>query len=144
MIEYRKGNLLDVTEGVIVHGCNSQRVMGSGIALAIKQKYPEAYQAYMEGSMCLGSISRKWVMGDLLIINGITQEFYGRNGKRYVNYAVICEVFKQAIFVACCHGYTLNFPKIGAGRGGGDWNIIEQLINDCDPEDKVHKVCWEL
>lgn len=144
MIEYRKGNLLDVTEGVIVHGCNSQRVMGSGIALAIKQKYPEAYQVYMEGSMYLGSISREWVMDDLLIINGITQEFYGRNGKRYVNYAAICEVFKQAIPVAWCHDYTLNFPKIGAGRGGGDWKVIEQLINDCDPEDKVHKVCWEL
>lgn len=144
MIEYRQGNLLDVTEGVILHGCNTQRVMGSGVALAVKQKYPEAYQAYIDGSMCLGSTSREWVLDDLLVINGITQEFYGRDGKRYVNYAAICEVFKPAIFAAWCHNYTLNFPKIGAGLGGGSWQIISQLINDCDPENKVRKICWEL
>lgn len=40
MIEYRKGNLLDITSGVIVHGCNMRGVMGSGVALAIRNKYP--------------------------------------------------------------------------------------------------------
>jgi hypothetical protein len=34
--------------------------------------------------------------------------------------------------------------EVGAGLGGGDWNIIEQLINDCDPEDTVTKICWVL
>ena len=32
MIEYRKGNLLDVTSGLIAHGVNCQGVMGSGVA----------------------------------------------------------------------------------------------------------------
>jgi O-acetyl-ADP-ribose deacetylase (regulator of RNase III) len=36
MIETRKGSLLDAT-GIIVHGCNCQGVMGSGVALAIKK-----------------------------------------------------------------------------------------------------------
>ena len=30
---------------VIVHGCNCQCAMGKGIALAIKQQFPEAYDA---------------------------------------------------------------------------------------------------
>ena len=144
MIEYRKGNLLDVTEGIILHGCNAQGVMGSGVALAIKQAYPEAYQEYLNDSMILGFISDYWVNYDLVIINGITQEFYGRDGKRYVNYKAICDVFTQAVSMGRLYGFTLNFPKIGAGLGGGDWNIIEQLINDCDPKDKVKKICWEL
>lgn len=144
MIEYRKGNLLDVTEGIIVHGCNAQGVMGSGVALAIKNKYPEAYIAYLENTKFLGSCSKEWVTDDVLLINGITQQYYGKDGKRYVNYAAICEVFKEAIMQARVYSYSLNFPKIGAGLGGGDWNIIEQLINDCDPHNEVKKICWEL
>lgn len=144
MIEYKKGNLLDVTEGIIVHGCNAQGVMGSGVALGIRNKYPAAYRAYMDNTRCLGSSSKEWVTDDILVINGITQEFYGRDGKRYVNYAAICKVFEEAVSAARCYSYTLNFPKIGAGLGGGDWNIIEQIINDCDPHDKVQKICWEL
>lgn len=144
MIEYRKGNLLDVTEGIILHGCNAQGVMGSGAALAVKLAYPGAYQEYLDGSMSLGSISRYWANDDLMIINGITQEYYGRDGKQYVNYKAICDVFTQAVSMGRLYVFTLNFPKIGAGLGGGDWGIIEQLINDCDPEDKVKKICWEL
>lgn len=30
MIKEHKGDLLSVTEGIIVHGCNAQGVMGSG------------------------------------------------------------------------------------------------------------------
>jgi len=36
MIKVNKGNLLDVTSGIIVHGCNAKSVMGSGVALAVK------------------------------------------------------------------------------------------------------------
>jgi O-acetyl-ADP-ribose deacetylase (regulator of RNase III) len=30
---------------VIVHGCNCQCAMGAGIALSIKNQFPEAYEA---------------------------------------------------------------------------------------------------
>ena len=36
MIQYKKGDLLSVTKGIIAHGCNAQGVMGSGVALQIK------------------------------------------------------------------------------------------------------------
>lgn len=150
-IEYCKGNLLDVKSGVIIHGCNEQRTMGSGVALAIKQKYPEAYQAYVSqhdhtpGGLKIGEIA--WwssPKGELWIANAITQEYYGRDNKRYVNYAAVCKCFKEAIGYAYTMNGSLNFPKIGAGLGGGDWGIIQQLINDCDPENQVKKICWEL
>lgn len=118
--------------------------MGSGVALAVKTKYPQAYKAYLENNKYLGSTSKEWVTDDILLINGITQKFYGKDGKRYVNYSAICEVFNEAVMQARAYDYSLNFPKIGAGLGGGDWKIIEQLINDCDPEDRVKKICWVL
>lgn len=149
MIEYRKGNLLDVTEGIIVHGCNSQGVMGSGVAKAIKDKYPGAYMYYRQDirdhGFGLGDIS--WYdtgLGALSIASAITQEYYGRDPSvRYVNYFALALCFKT-VFNYAGNDRVVYFPKIGAGLGGGDWNIIEQLINDADPYNKVKKVCYEL
>lgn len=50
MIKYKKGNLLDCYRAneinVIAHVANCQGVFGSGLALAIKNDFPEAYEAY--------------------------------------------------------------------------------------------------
>src|ERR1035437_2555253 len=45
MIQYIDGDLVRDAEqyDVICHGCNCQNTMGKGIALSIKEKYPEAY-----------------------------------------------------------------------------------------------------
>ena len=37
-IIYKQGDLLEAEEVVIVHGCNAQGVVGSGVALAIRNK----------------------------------------------------------------------------------------------------------
>ena len=144
MIEYRKGNLLDVTEGIIVHGCNMCGVMGAGVALAVKQKYPACFAKY---KLCLETC--KYSLGEnimyrvnqnLWICNALTQDDYGGT-KRQVNYTAISHVFRDLVTEGSS---PLHFPKIGAGLGGGDWGIIEQIINDCDPDDTVQKNCWEL
>ena len=145
MIEYVKGDLMDVTGGIILHGCNAQGVMGSGVALAVKKRYPGAYQAYAETALYLGSTV--WYDAEdthgvpLFIANCVTQGNYGKDGKRYVNYAAIAKCFTEVFSKAWCYSYPVYFPKIGAGLGGGDWNIIEQIINDCDPEDRIKKIC---
>lgn len=150
-IEYRKGNLLDVTEGIIVHGCNAVGVMGSGVAKAIKDKYPGAYNTYKDdidnGNYGVGDVS--WWNKDydfgLIIASAITQEYYGRDPLvRYVNYVALSKCFDEIMGNAEYQNSVVYFPKIGAGLGGGDWNIIEQLIIDADPYNKVKKVCYEL
>lgn len=147
MIEYRKGNLLDVTEGIIVHGCNLQGVMGAGVAKAVKAKYPACFEDYRQRLVrdlyVLGEVIIYKVNSKLYISNALTQKHFGRD-TRQVNYAAIVRVFDDNIAIAQDVGLSLHFPKIGAGLGGGDWDIIEQLINDCDPDDTVEKICWEL
>ena len=46
-IEYRKGDLFQTEIKTIVHGCNAQGVMGSGVAKIIRDKYPKAYDRYV-------------------------------------------------------------------------------------------------
>ena len=138
-IIYRKGDLLAGPEKYLINGCNAQGVMGSGIALQIKRKWPEAYEyykyAYVNGGLELGTILTV-DCDDKLVIHCITQEFYGGDSNRvYVDY---CAVKNYLRFVN--HNFkqhSIAMPKIGCGLANGDWNIIEQIINetmvDCQP-----------
>lgn len=146
MIEYRKGNLMDVKSGIIIHGCNLQGVMGAGVAKATKEKYPDCFLKYKTQldllNYSLGMDIMYRVNDNLLICNALTQKCFGRD-KRQVNYAAIVQVFSRLVPEAIRNDLVLHFPKIGAGLGGGEWGIISQLIEDCDPDDLVTKICWE-
>lgn len=132
------GDLLGVTEGILVHGCNAQGKMGSGVAKAIRARYPEAYRRYMEAyadprGLVLGRVVWAKVQDDplLAVANGITQEFYGNvPGVCHVSYAAIREVFRKVGDVARSRGLAVHYPMIGAGLGGGDWDVIRPIIEE--------------
>ena len=148
-LEYRKGDLFSVTEGIIAHGCNAQGVMGSGVARIVRDKYPTAYKLYLhkhttEG-LTLGDVQVATVSeSKLYIANMITQEFYGKSGKRFVSYDAVDDCFAN-LMARNMRGLTINIPKIGAGLGGGDWNIIEAIIkSNIDNYTDQKVVVWEL
>lgn len=134
-----KGDLLSVTEGVIVHGCNCQGVMGSGVALAIRNKYPKAYYDYLDycqqysdkrsmGKNLLGQVCYSWVTDKLVIANAFTQHFYGKDGKQYASYAAVEDVFQE--ISKNFHASTIiSMPKIGCGLGGLDWKEVAPYID---------------
>lgn len=137
-IIYRKGDLLECEEKIIVHGCNAQGRMGAGVAKAIRAKYPKAYREYIRAHQTNGLELGQVICvdcGDKLIINAITQEHYGRAPIRYVSYTAVrkCMVRVNHFFDAPCYAhYTkqVAMPKIGAGLAGGDWDVIAQIIEE--------------
>ena len=133
-----RGDLIKLAlEGVfdvIVHGCNCQCVMGKGIALAIKQQFPQAYaadQATIRGSReKLGTISKAEIeLGDrrLIVINGYTQFDYRGSGVK-ADYDAIRSVMR--LVRRDFSGLRIGYPKIGAGLAGGDWNRISAIIDE--------------
>lgn len=145
MIQYKIGDLLDVTEGCIIHGCNAQGVMGSGVALAVKNKYPKAYTAYKnfetKHGLRLSSISLIRI-NNLWVANMISQELYGRDPKvQYVSYGAVHLGFEK-LHKHMDRYVPFHFPKIGAKRGNGDWNEIARIIEFACPDREL--VCWEL
>lgn len=132
MIHTRYGDLLEA-RGIIVHGCNAQGVMGSGVALAIRKKFPGAYKVYRNEhetrGLKLGSLTI-WPEDGVFVVNGVTQEFYGRDGKRYVDYDAVREVFKSVANIQHTFGGSVNFPLIGCGLGGGDWDVVATIIQE--------------
>jgi O-acetyl-ADP-ribose deacetylase (regulator of RNase III) len=143
-----KGDLLSVDRGIIVHGCNSCGYFNAGVAKAIREKYPQAYQDYMlhyrRGNTNLGNIITTKIRDDLYIVSGITQNEIGRIPQRcYVSYEAIEAVFKQVNTLAKILNLPVNFPQIGAGLGGGDWNSIRNIIDTTLDQD-IFSTCFVL
>lgn len=131
---YVKGDLFKSVETLIAHGCNAQGVMGAGVARVIKEKYPSAYESYVAHKKKFGLEMGRVIFAkseDRVIANCITQKKFGSDGKKYVDYDAIREAMVQVN--AYCRVKKLNsfaMPKIGAGLGGGDWSVIEKIIDE--------------
>lgn len=140
-IEYVKGDLFATNITTIVHGCNAQGVMGSGVAKTIREMYPKAYERYrkeyeLHHHLTLGKLVVV-PCGDRVndpdnykvIVNAITQDFYGRDGSRYVSYDAVADAMQAIDRMSEVYGITeVAMPQIGAGLGGGDWNVIAAII----------------
>lgn len=162
MITYKTGNLLDTPDHVIVHGVNCQGVMGSGVAKAIREKWPVVYEEYRNawneafiyldnnqnssfGDFLLGRIQFVGVGDGKHVVNAFTQEYYSHDGKKYVSYDAIDQCMSNLRIKLELDYWaipTVSMPKIGAGLGGGNWEVIEAIINH-----RLHDVAvtiWEL
>lgn len=133
-----QGNLLQfalVGEfDVIVHGCNCQGTMGKGIALAIKQEFPEAYDADLRTTKGdrnkLGTISTAEIQrGNVrfTVVNAYTQ-FHWRGSGTLADDDAIRSAFR--LIKQQFSGRRIGYPKIGAGLAKGDWPTIAAIIDE--------------
>ena len=134
MIEVIVGDALSHSKGIIVHGCNCQGVMGSGIARSIREQFPKVYEEYVNHhqnyGLQLGDIQVIKVGDDKYIVNAMTQHLYGSN-RRFANYEAIAECFEsiESVRQTIDPKLPIVFPKIGAGLAKGDWKIIHRIID---------------
>lgn len=118
---------------VIVHGCNCQHTMGKGIALAIKQQFPEAYLADCatpKGGAKMGSISAAEIRrgtARFVVVNAYTQ-LHWRGPEAIVDYVALRQAMRKV--KESYTGARIGYPRIGAGLGRGDWNRIADIISD--------------
>lgn len=72
----------------------------------------------------------KWVTASVIVVNAYTQYNYGANhadgDKKPVDYEAITMVMRKMNKIF--KGKHVGLPKIGAGLAGGDWRIIEGII----------------
>lgn len=147
------GNILTVTHGIIVHGCNAQGKMNSGMAKSIRETYPGAYRVYMEefnkNGLFLGGVSfyRHPVSpsgGHVVIANAVTQKFYGRNKDiRYVDYPAITVCFNEIARIAKTLQLPVHFPLIGCGLANGKWPEVSPRIEGALGPD-IDKTLWHF
>lgn len=140
MVKYQKGDVLNSGAHLIAHGCNCVGGFGSGVAGQIVKRFPVAAGAYLwkhdnEGWM-LGDVQFVSAAEDLSttitkwIANCATQfEYYPRN-KVHADYDAIRTCMEKVKKFAIPMNRSIAIPKIGAGLAGGDWNIIEKILEE--------------
>lgn len=146
MIRIVEENLLEAKEEYICHQVNCQGVMGSGVALQIKKKYPQAYEDYV--ALCNGTNNailgyEQYVKIDnsnKCIVNLFGQDKYGY-GKRQTNYIALIMAITSVLDRV---DGSIAIPyNMGCDRGGGDWNklyfILEVLAEDFKYDIVIYK-----
>lgn len=154
-IEYRKGDLLEQEDiKVISHVANLHGVMGGGVALAIKDKYPEAYVADCKtplgDSNKLGTYSHAKTWDGKIIIN--VYAMFGLGGdKRQTSYDAFTTAFEnvekvlRAQYEKTGQEQILGVPYlIGCGLAGGNYIIVEAILKSIFEKSPVTLVICEL
>lgn len=141
MVEIKIDNILNATEDIIVHQVNHQGVMGAGLALQIKKKYPLNFQSYVdicnkdswERIQGFGGVSFVFEDGKI-IANMFGQRYFGkqhlspdykamRNGLKTIS--------ERADGRKNSNGknYSIAIPYgLGCGLGKGNWDIVYKMI----------------
>ncbi len=146
MIKYITGNLFDAQTEALVNTVNTVGVMGKGIALQFKKKYPHNYKIYKDA--CKSNTFKTGQVlvvkeGDLLnqklIINFPTKAHW-RSPSRYEYITTGLSALKTEI--AKSNIKSIAIPPLGCGNGGLEWAkvkvLIEEALSEVDCEIYVY------
>jgi O-acetyl-ADP-ribose deacetylase (regulator of RNase III) len=160
MIYFHTGDLLKTKYQYICHQVNCLGKMNSGIAKAIREKWPIVYEKYDEecnswhawadahfdkepvnraAEAMLGMAQLVPISKTQTVINLFGQGSYGYDGRRYTSYDAFWMCLGR-IKEIVPQGSSIAFPDhIGCCRGGANWNVILSMIDAVLGEDyEVH------
>lgn len=140
MLEYIIGDatnpVIFETKGpnYLFHIVNNERGWGRGFVNAITRKWGlGARSFYLTQDMTLGGVHFYQLDPNLMLVNLVAQKGYGPPTKKYVCYDSLrksLKTFWQQSGAESLGEVAIHMPRIGAGLGGGDWSVIEQIIKD--------------
>ncbi|MGR5067564.1 macro domain-containing protein [Vibrio alfacsensis] len=149
MIEMKKGNIFTSQCDTIVNTVNCQGVMGAGIALEFKLRYPEMFEKYQ--ALCKGKhiqIGKLWNytlpserFGFKHVLNLPTKDSWKMPSKReYLELALqkFVGTYKKSPYT------SVAFPVLGAGRGGLDEREVIELMHHYLAELDIDIEIWKF
>lgn len=151
MINYVNGDAtLPTGSGnkLIVHIVNDLGKWGNGFVVALSKRwkmpelaYREWYKNKSKNDFISGAIQVVAVEPDIHVVNMIAQHgisMYIKNGivdeiaeeVPPIRYDALHDCLSKVCAIAKKHNMTVHGPRFGAGLAGGDWTLIEKIIND--------------
>jgi len=132
-LRYKCGSLLDAKEPYIGHGANCRCVMGAGVALQLRNRWPAIFSAdCAHGTFdplrhVPGNFSYAVDCDGKIVINLYTQMDLGKCART--------KWIEESLTAAYTHfsnfgknSVSLALPRIGCGIGGLRWPDVEQSI----------------
>ena len=116
----------------IIHVNNNIGAWGGGFVLAVSEKWIEPENAYRKAikdkTLRLGDIQIIPVGENIVVVNMVAQDgFPNEESERAVDYDALGDCLYQ-VTKRLPPEYSINLPRIGTGIGGGDWNVIEEIL----------------
>lgn len=132
MVTFEQGNLLDSNVEALVNTVNTVGVMGKGIALMFKERFPENFREYaaacQAGEVQLGKMfvtENDDLVGPKWVVNFPTKEHWRSSTKL----EWIERGMKDLIRVVEDKGIrSIAVPPLGCGNGGLDWRDVKPVI----------------
>lgn len=127
-IQYLKGDIFEAKTQVVVNTVNCKGVMGKGLALEFKKRYPEMYEEYRhlckKGELIIGKLhlyeaTKPW------ILNFPTKNHWRCKSKlEYIEAGLKTFVEKYKEWGI----KSIAFPQLGCQQGGLKWSDVKPLM----------------
>lgn len=128
MLSYMKGDLLSSPAQVQVNTVNTVGVMGKGIALQYKNKYPDMFKAYQTlcekkvldvGTLYIWKSSEKWIL-----LFPTKKHWRNPSKIEYIEMGLkkFADNFERLGIE------SIAFPKLGCGNGNLEWAQVKPLM----------------
>ena len=130
MINYIEGDIFNSPAQVIVNTVNTVGVMGKGIALAFKNRYPRMFEQYKEACE-----KKKFQMGKLMLCREADHMILLFPTKENWRNPSKIEYIKKGLakFVktyAEKNITSIAFPKLGCGNGELAWDVVKPVMEE--------------
>jgi len=135
MITYHTGDLLQAPVEALVNTVNTVGVMGKGIALQFKERFPinlrEYNKACKDGTLVIGTLltvrDNSLDKGEQWIINFPTKVDW----KHKSSYSYIKSGLEELVRVIIKHDIkSIGIPPLGCGNGGLSWDKVRPLMEE--------------
>ena len=132
MVRIEQGNLLEADAEALVNTVNTVGVMGKGIALMFKERFPENFRAYADacksGEVQLGRMfvtDNRQLDGPRWIVNFPTKGHWrSRTRLEWIESGM-----EDLVRVISERGIrSIAVPPLGCGNGGLDWRDVKPLL----------------
>ncbi len=132
MIRFTQGNLLDAPVEALVNTVNTVGVMGKGIALMFKERFPANMKAYSAACKAEAVQTGKMfvtdsgeLMGPRWIINFPTKQHWRSPSKLEW---IVAGLRDLRLFIIENKIASIAIPPLGAGHGGLSWPAVRDAI----------------
>lgn len=146
------GNLLDTDAELILYQVNCQGKMNSGVAKAIREKWPVVYEEYIKlfskdfFVVKLGICQPVSISVNQKVINMFSQDKYGYDGDMYTSYDAVNTCFGKIKDYMSTNGFKrIALPyKMCCCRGGANWGVIMALLKANFEDTDITIEIWKL
>ena len=132
MINYVVGDATQpiTRPAIIAHICNTAGGWGKGFSGAISVRWAKPEKFYRDMThRRLGMCDFINVEDGITVANMIAQRRYSKPGKPAIDYAALKTCLRHVALYAVNNNCSVHMPRIGTDLAGGNWAIIEPIIN---------------